>query len=456
LSKDDFYKPTDIDALRMENELLTFEVRFLKTQLTEAEQLRSRLAKAERAENDKEKEVTELKRRLEGLRTSKEEERRRFEEQLETLEVEREHERWRLEEANQSKDRQLAELDRQVKQRLQEVKTLERWIEQLDTGISAMLNSRRWRAGRALGELRRSVTLQSRVPTAQEHLVGVLREFRDWKESRNKRARVGAEDGKEKELSEGSSGGPATRTPGPATGEKASTSTPTVGLSETKGLERGWRFRNRPQGRKTKTKISVISWDMTHNPVGRAHLIADALSRTFDVEIVGARFAKYGTEIWEPLSEGKIPTIDFVGQNFPAHFAEMEELAKHINGDVIFVSKPRLPSYELGILTKHFKNRPLILDVDDHELSFFGEDEGLSLDEVKAFQKDAEFLNPYGRLWTRYCESIIPYADHLTVSNAELQKKYGGTIFPHVKDERKFDPALYDRDSGEVRLYPRG
>jgi DNA repair exonuclease SbcCD ATPase subunit len=47
LPKDDFYKPTDIDALRMENELLTFEVRFLKTQLTEAEQLRSRLAEAE-------------------------------------------------------------------------------------------------------------------------------------------------------------------------------------------------------------------------------------------------------------------------------------------------------------------------------------------------------------------------------------------------------------------------
>ena len=47
MSKDDFYKPTDIDALRMENELLTFEVRFLKTQLTEAEQLRSRLAEAE-------------------------------------------------------------------------------------------------------------------------------------------------------------------------------------------------------------------------------------------------------------------------------------------------------------------------------------------------------------------------------------------------------------------------
>jgi hypothetical protein len=68
LPRDDFYTPTDIDALRMENELLAFEVRFLKAQLQLAEleqlksqleesersaaQLRSRLAEAERAEQD--------------------------------------------------------------------------------------------------------------------------------------------------------------------------------------------------------------------------------------------------------------------------------------------------------------------------------------------------------------------------------------------------------------------
>ncbi len=68
MPRDDFYTPTDIDALRMENELLAFEVRFLKAQLQLAEleqlksqleesersaaQLRSRLAEAERAEQD--------------------------------------------------------------------------------------------------------------------------------------------------------------------------------------------------------------------------------------------------------------------------------------------------------------------------------------------------------------------------------------------------------------------
>lgn len=48
MPKDDFYTPTDIDALRMENELLAFEVLFLKAQLAETERLRSRLEESER------------------------------------------------------------------------------------------------------------------------------------------------------------------------------------------------------------------------------------------------------------------------------------------------------------------------------------------------------------------------------------------------------------------------
>ena len=33
MASSDFYQPTDIDALRMENELLTLEIRFLKARL---------------------------------------------------------------------------------------------------------------------------------------------------------------------------------------------------------------------------------------------------------------------------------------------------------------------------------------------------------------------------------------------------------------------------------------
>lgn len=44
---DDFYTPTDVDALRMENELLAFEVRFLKARFAEPEKFRTKLEEAE-------------------------------------------------------------------------------------------------------------------------------------------------------------------------------------------------------------------------------------------------------------------------------------------------------------------------------------------------------------------------------------------------------------------------
>lgn len=48
MPEDDFYTPTDLDALRMENELLAFEVRYLKARVAEVERLEKRLAEAER------------------------------------------------------------------------------------------------------------------------------------------------------------------------------------------------------------------------------------------------------------------------------------------------------------------------------------------------------------------------------------------------------------------------
>jgi predicted nucleic acid-binding Zn-ribbon protein len=72
LSRDDFYIPTDVDALRMENELLTFEVRFLKAQLSAREtaaersaaQLQSRLEESERRLGESEHSAAQLRDRL--------------------------------------------------------------------------------------------------------------------------------------------------------------------------------------------------------------------------------------------------------------------------------------------------------------------------------------------------------------------------------------------------------
>ena len=52
----------------------------------------------------------------------------------------------------------------------------------------------------------------------------------------------------------------------------------------------------------------------------------------------------------------------------------------------------------------------------------------------------------------RVCQSLIGEADHVTVSNAALQDRFGGTIVPHARDETVFDPSRYDRAAIRHRL----
>lgn len=211
-------------------------------------------------------------------------------------------------------------------------------------------------------------------------------------------------------------------------------------------------LRSAVEGGRRRPKVAVICWDMGHNPLGRAHLIAGVLARSFEVELVGAQFPRFGTSIWAPVRDSSIPMRAFEGASFPGHLARMDEIAASIDADAVYVSKPRLPSYELGMLAKAQRACPLLLDVDDRELAFFGATTAIDLDEAAARAGDPDFAIPFGETWTRVFDGLIPCADHLTVSNAALQSCYGGELFPHVRDERVFDPSLYDRDAVRAKL----
>ena len=66
MSRDDFYTPTDMDALRMENELLVLEARFLRSDL--AERVAKRVERLERSATrlkESERRLEEFERRLE-------------------------------------------------------------------------------------------------------------------------------------------------------------------------------------------------------------------------------------------------------------------------------------------------------------------------------------------------------------------------------------------------------
>jgi glycosyltransferase involved in cell wall biosynthesis len=207
-----------------------------------------------------------------------------------------------------------------------------------------------------------------------------------------------------------------------------------------------------PTARRSRSKVAVLAWDVGHNPLGRAHTLAGILARRYEVEIWGAQFPRYGSEIWPPLRDCALPIRVFPGHPMPEHLAEMRRIAQDTDADAVYVSKPRFPSLGLGILAKEARKRPLVLDVDDDELAFFGEADGLDPFDLLARPADPNLGLPFERLWTRASSHLIGDADALTVSNGALQQRYGGVVVPHARDERVFDPALYDRDGTRRRL----
>lgn len=201
-----------------------------------------------------------------------------------------------------------------------------------------------------------------------------------------------------------------------------------------------------------KLKISILAWDVCHNAVGRAYMLAEMLSRIYSVEIVGARFPRYGGSIWPPIRNGTIKLTSFAGTDFPTHFSRMREMANNIDGDVLLVSKPRLPSVELAALARINRARPAFIDVDDYEPAFFEEAPLPDFSAVRKMANEPDFKVPYGALWTRYTEHLIPAFDAVTVSGIQLLEKFRGELIPHARDERRFDPALYDRAEIRKRL----
>ncbi len=70
---DDFYTPTDVDTLRMENELLAFEVRFLKARFAEPERFRVQLEEADAQLQETKAQLQETRAQLEEARAQLEE-----------------------------------------------------------------------------------------------------------------------------------------------------------------------------------------------------------------------------------------------------------------------------------------------------------------------------------------------------------------------------------------------
>lgn len=196
--------------------------------------------------------------------------------------------------------------------------------------------------------------------------------------------------------------------------------------------------------------VLIVTWDVGHNPLGRSYMLAEVVQRIARHSLlVGFQFPRYGETIWEPVRNGELPIISLPGSNMPEFLDSLERISDRIKPDVVIACKPRLPSVALGMLIKEKWGCPLIVDIDDHELSFFKNQQELSLSDLAAMPESCAGGDnePYTELWTRLTQSLSKCADEIIVSNVALQAEFGGTIVPHVRNENAFDPARYDKNS---------
>ena len=194
-------------------------------------------------------------------------------------------------------------------------------------------------------------------------------------------------------------------------------------------------------------KISVLAFDLSDNATGRADLLARLLASRWEVEVVCPCF---GERLWSPAIGGGVRyrAVEVGSARRYPRFARLwRQLAVYADGDVLYASKPRATSYGVALLARRRRPRPLLLDIDDWEVGFFRR-----AGPWGTLGRALNLANPKGLPWTWLMERLVRRADAITVASRFLERRFGGTLIPHVRDTEAWDPARYDRAAARARL----
>jgi glycosyltransferase involved in cell wall biosynthesis/GT2 family glycosyltransferase len=200
-------------------------------------------------------------------------------------------------------------------------------------------------------------------------------------------------------------------------------------------------------------RVGVVGWDLAHNAAGRAHTLAALYRRFAEPEIIGPLFAGNGREVWEPVRHTDFVFHHFVVEDDDAFVGQAVDLVAAHPYDLIHLSKPRFPNIVIGLLYKLIWQSRVLVDIDDEELTFVGASDPLPLEDYLRQHGELPPLRDLaGPLWTSLAVGLADAFDGVTISNHVLQARYGGTIIPHARDERVFQPSPELRRQGRAKL----
>jgi glycosyltransferase involved in cell wall biosynthesis len=193
-------------------------------------------------------------------------------------------------------------------------------------------------------------------------------------------------------------------------------------------------------------KVSIVVSDLSGGGAIRAYLLGQVFQQLqYQVEVVGFQF---GADLFAAPPHD-MPVIAVPGCDYPGFFQATRQLLAKIDGDIICAVKPKPSSFGVALLKKWQTRRPLLLDMDDWELSWHGGDSWRYQASPKQFYRDlvkprGQLRQPDHPLYVKWLEKWVNHADAITIDTQFLQDRFGGTYLPNGKDTDLFDPSLYD------------
>lgn len=202
-----------------------------------------------------------------------------------------------------------------------------------------------------------------------------------------------------------------------------------------------------------KKKVSLVVSDLSGGGAIRAFLLGQVLHKlNYEIEVVGFLF---GEDLYA-IPPANVEVISIKGEKYPQFLTAAKKLIKNLKGDIIYAVKPKMTSFGISLLHKYTSDRPLMLDMDDWELSWYGGDEwqyrpGLKQLYRDIFKPNGALRFPDHPLYLRWIEKLVPKADAITIDTEFLQKRFGGVYVPNGKDTAMFDPSKYNPEASRER-----
>ena len=191
-------------------------------------------------------------------------------------------------------------------------------------------------------------------------------------------------------------------------------------------------------------KICLLCFDISNNSLGRAALLADALSTRHDVKIIGT---SKSDDIWYPMRNIHIPIQIYPWSRYPTFISTIRKMLQEMDADVYIACKLRPTSFGVALLKKWLSGKPVLLDIDDWEAGFYYHSGFWG--RVGRF---LNFSNPNGLPYTWLMEKLAGFADSIIVSNRFLQHRFTGSLIHHCRDTTILNPDKFDSQKIKISL----